>query len=132
MNENSCLNVTMFVFAVQSCFSKNLNFLTQTHGSKMVVRPTWVWHSYQSHDPWVWQLCKTPRYMGMANLFDLANNKKRGQLCTLVVMRKKRNKKHKKSIIGGNPIIICLHAPHHVKKDKVAHPVRRRMARFGH
>jgi hypothetical protein len=47
-------------------------------------------------------------------------------------MRKKRNKKHKKSIIGGNPIIICLHAPHHVKKDKVAHPVRRRMARFGH
>jgi hypothetical protein len=47
-------------------------------------------------------------------------------------MRKKRKKKHKKLIIGGNPIIICLHAPHHVKKGKVAHPVRRRMARFGH
>jgi hypothetical protein len=132
MNENSCLNEAIFVFAVQSCFSKNLNFLTQTHGSKMVVKPTWVWHSCQAHDPWVWQLCKTLRYMGMANLSELANNKQRGQLCTLVVMRKKRKKKHKKSITNGNPIIICLHAPHHVKKDTVAHPVRQRMARFGH
>jgi hypothetical protein len=96
MNENSCLNEAIFIFAVQSCFSKNLNFLTQTHGSKMVVKPTWVWHSCQAHDPWVWQLCKTLRYMGMANLSELANNKQIGQLCTLVVMRKKRKKKTQK------------------------------------
>jgi len=34
--------------------------------------------------------------MRMANLFDLANNKQRGQLCTLVVMRKKRKKRERR------------------------------------
>jgi hypothetical protein len=33
-----------------------------------------------------------PRRMGMTNMSDLTNNKQRGQLCTLVVMREKRKK----------------------------------------
>ena len=36
MNEKSCLNKAVFVFAVQSCFCKILNFLTQAIGSIMV------------------------------------------------------------------------------------------------
>jgi hypothetical protein len=51
-----------------------------------------------------------PRRVGMTNMSDLINNKQRGQLCTLVVMREKRKKKCKQSIIGSNPTIIYLHA----------------------
>jgi len=39
MNEKSCFNEAVFVFAVQSCFWKVLNFLTQALGSSMVARP---------------------------------------------------------------------------------------------
>jgi hypothetical protein len=41
------------------------------------------------------------------------------QLCILAVRRKKRKKNKKKSITSGNPTIISIHAPHHVKKDTV-------------
>jgi hypothetical protein len=51
-----------------------------------------------------------PRRVGMTNMSDLINNKQRGQLCILVVMREKRKKKCKQSIIGSNPTIIYLHA----------------------
>jgi hypothetical protein len=34
------------------------------------------------------------------------------------------NKQKEQSIADGNPTIICLHAPHHVEEDTVAHPVR--------
>jgi hypothetical protein len=73
-----------------------------------------------------------PRHVGMTNMSDLTNNKQRGQLCTLIVMREKRKKKCKQSIISSNQTIIYLHAQHHVKEGTVAHPVRRLMARFGH
>jgi hypothetical protein len=36
-----------------------------------------------------------PRYLSMTNMSDLTNNKQRGQLCTLVLRREKRKKKHK-------------------------------------
>jgi hypothetical protein len=65
-----------------------------------------------------------PRCLDMANMSDLTNNKQRGQLCTLVVRREKRKKKHKQLITAGNPIIICLHVSHHVEEGKIAHPVR--------
>jgi hypothetical protein len=45
--------------------------------------------------------------MGLATMPDLTNNKQKGQ-----------------SIVDGNPIIICLHAPYHVEEDTVAHPIR--------
>jgi hypothetical protein len=45
--------------------------------------------------------------MVMANMPDFTNNKQRGQLCTLVVRREKRKKKHKQMITGGNSTIIC-------------------------
>jgi hypothetical protein len=60
------------------------------------------------------------------------NNKQRGQLCTLVVEKEKIKKKHKQSITDGNPIIICLHVPHHMKKGATANPIRRRMTKIGH
>jgi hypothetical protein len=53
-------------------------------------------------------------------------------LCTLVVRRKKRKKKHNQLITNGNPTIICLHAPHHVEEGTTAYSVRQQMARFGH
>jgi hypothetical protein len=40
--------------------------------------------------------------------------------------------KTKKSITGGNPIIISLHASHHVKESTAVHLRRRRIAKFGH
>jgi len=64
------------------------------------------------------------RYMGMINTSYLTNNKQRGQWCTLVVRREKIKKKHKQSITGGNPIIICLHVSHHVLEGTTAHLVR--------
>jgi len=36
-----------------------------------------------------------PRYVEMTNMFDLTNNKQRGQLCNLVLKREKRKKKLK-------------------------------------
>jgi hypothetical protein len=65
------------------------------------------------------------RYVEMTNMSDLTNNKQRGQLCTLVVRKEKRKKKYKQLITGSNPIIICLHAPHHVEVDTATHPARR-------
>ena len=84
-------------------------------------------------DPSRLGLATTPnlRYMSMINMSYLTNNKQRGQLCTLVVRREKRKKKHKQSITGSNPIIICLHTPHHVLKGTIAHLVRWQMAKFG-
>jgi hypothetical protein len=73
-----------------------------------------------------------PSALGMTTMLDLKNNKQRGQLCTLVVRREKRNKKHKQSIIDDNPTIIYLHAPHHVKEGTTVHPVKRRMTRFSY
>jgi len=73
-----------------------------------------------------------PRYLSMTNMSNLTNNKQKGQLCTLVLRREKRKKKHKQSIISGNPTIICLHALHHVEEGTTTHLVRRRMTRFGH
>jgi hypothetical protein len=35
-----------------------------------------------------------PGYLVMANMPDFTNNKQREQLCTLVVRREKRKKKH--------------------------------------
>jgi len=64
MNEKSCLNEAVFVFAVQSCFWKKIIFFD-------------------------------PGYLVMANMPDFTNNKQIGQLCTLVVRREKRKKKHK-------------------------------------
>jgi len=55
---------------------------------------------------------------------------KREQLRTLVVRREKRKKKHKQSITGGNPTMICLHTPHHVEKGTTAYLVIRRIVRF--
>jgi hypothetical protein len=56
--------------------------------------------------------------LGLANMPDLTNIKER--------------KKRKQSITSGNPTIICLHTPHHVKKGTIVHPIRRQMARFDH
>jgi hypothetical protein len=67
----------------------------------------------------------------LTTMLDLKNNKQREQLCTLVVMREK-NKKHKQSIIGDNPTIIYLHAPHHMKEGTTAHPVKCQMTRFSY
>jgi len=78
MNEKSCLNEAKFVFAIQSCFWKNLNFLTQVHKS----RPK---HVDLTTMPY-------PSALGMATMLDLKNNKQRGQLCTLVVRREKKIK----------------------------------------
>jgi hypothetical protein len=39
-------------------------------------------------------------------------------------MIEKKKKKHKQSIIDGNPTIICLHESHHVEEETVAHLVR--------
>jgi hypothetical protein len=33
--------------------------------------------------------------------------------------KEKKEKQKKKSITSGNPTIISIHAPHHVKKDTV-------------
>jgi hypothetical protein len=71
-----------------------------------------------------------PRALGLATMLDprylsMTNNKQRGQLCTLVLRREKRKKKHKQSIISGNPTIICLHALHHAEEGTTAHLVRR-------
>jgi hypothetical protein len=46
--------------------------------------------------------------------------------------REKKEKKHKQLIIDGNPTMICLHTPHHMKEDTSTHLSRRRMARFSH
>ena len=62
----------------------------------------------------------------------LTNNKQRGQLCNLVIKREKRKKECNQLITNNNPIIICLHTPHHVQEGTIVHPVRQRMARFGH
>jgi hypothetical protein len=48
------------------------------------------------------------------------------------LLGERKKKKHKQSITEDNPTIICLHLPHHMKEDTASHPVRRRMARFGH
>jgi predicted protein tyrosine phosphatase len=68
----------------------------------------------------------------MVNISDLTNNKQRGQLCIIVVRRERKKKKRKQSITKGNPIIICLHVPHYMKKSMIVHLVRQRMVRFGH
>jgi|UniRef100_A0A2K1YT36 hypothetical protein len=68
----------------------------------------------------------------MTNFLDLTNNKKRGQLCILVVRKDKRKKKYKQSIIGDNSTIICLHKSHHVEEGTTAYLVRQCMTRFGH
>jgi len=47
--------------------------------------------------------------------------KDKEQLCTLIVGREKRKKKCKQSIISGNPTMICLHTPHHVREDTSSH-----------
>jgi hypothetical protein len=47
-------------------------------------------------------------------------------------MKEKRKKKLKQSITDGNPTIIFLYAPRHVKEGTTAHLVRWQMARFGH
>ena len=39
MNEKSCLKEAVFIFAVQSFFRKNLNFLTYARRSDMVAKP---------------------------------------------------------------------------------------------
>jgi len=79
----------------------------------MVARPrciglTWL----PCQGAWVWQPCQTHALgssnhtspcMGMANMFDLKNNKQRGQLCTLIVSKGKKEK-CKQSIIDSNPI----------------------------
>jgi len=73
-----------------------------------------------------------PKHVKMTNMPDLINNKQRGQLCTLVIKRKKRKKECNQLITNNNPTIICLHTPHHVQEDMTAHPVKQRMTRFGH
>jgi hypothetical protein len=70
--------------------------------------------------------------LGLTSMFELTNNKQIGQLCTLVVRREKRKKKHKQSITNGNSTIICVHALHHVEEGTTAHPVKRLITRFGH
>jgi len=58
--------------------------------------------------------------------------KDKEQLCTLIVGREKRKKKCKQSIISGNPTMICLHTPHHVREDTSSHLSRWWMTKFGH
>jgi hypothetical protein len=73
MNEKSCLNEVVFFFAVQSCFCKILNFLTQTIGSVMVWqmqvhgsgRPAYGFsnnaklkHGCQIQVAWGWRGCQ--------------------------------------------------------------------------
>jgi len=62
----------------------------------------------------------------------LKNNKRRGQLCTLVVRREKIKKNKTKMSINDNPTIISLDAPHHVEEGMAAHLERWWMAIFGH
>jgi hypothetical protein len=57
---------------------------------------------------------------------------KRGQYCTLVGRREKRMKKLKQSITGGNPTMICHHAPLHVEEGMIVHLVIRHMGKFDH
>jgi hypothetical protein len=45
---------------------------------------------------------------------------------------REREKKHKQLITGCNPIMICLHVPHHVKEGMAAHLFIQRMTIFDH
>jgi hypothetical protein len=66
-------------------FEKKLYFLTQAFGSGMVGRPMLLGLATMPD----------PGYLVMTNMPDFTNNKQKGQLCTSVVRREKRKKKHK-------------------------------------
>jgi len=101
-------------------------------GSSMLARP----RCGSGLDPGVrvWQTIPDPRCVGLALgpaampdprclclkvMHDLTTNKQIEQLYTLVARREKKKKKDKQSITNGNSIIICLHAPHHVKRAQL-------------
>ena len=71
MNEKSCLNEVAFIFAVQSCFWKILNFLTQAR----------VWHGFQVQVHRFVIVTKPrrlgldSRYLSIKNMSNLINNK---------------------------------------------------------
>jgi len=84
---------------------------------------TWVWQTIP--DPGCVGLAlglaamPDPRCLGVKVMHDLTNNRQIEQLYTLVARREKRKKKRKQLITDGNPIIICLHAPHYVKRAQL-------------